>query len=85
MLRDIVTNSYLHKQQADYEPGALAVAHLPVVEGVRLHHVEQRLLAQPVLLLEEVVLGVRARYVPTDHFLARRFRLSKENLLMRND
>ena len=54
---------HLHEQQPDDERRSLAVAHLPVVDGVRLHHVEQSLLPHAVLLLEEVVLGVRARNV----------------------
>ena len=41
--------------------------YLSVVDAVGLHHVEERLLAKPVLLLEEGVLGVSPGDVPTDH------------------
>ena len=41
--------------------------YLSVVDAVGLHHVEERLLAEPVLLLEEGVLGVRPGDVPPDH------------------
>lgn len=66
----IVTQSpHLHEQQPHDEGWALAVAHLPVMEGVRLHHVEQTLLPQPVLLLEEVMLRVRPGNVPPDDLM----------------
>ena len=58
------SSSHLHEQQPYDEGRPLAVSDLPVVDGVGLHHVEQRLLADPVLLLEEVMLGVRAGNVP---------------------
>ena len=44
----------------------MAVTHLSVVNTVSLHHVEQRLLAGTVLLLEHVVLGVGPRYISVD-------------------
>ncbi len=56
--------SHLHEQEPYDEGRPLAVADLPVVDGVGLHHVEQRLLADAVLLLEEVVLGIGAGNVP---------------------
>lgn len=58
---------YLHEEDADDESRALAVAHLAVVQRVRFHHVEQALLAEAVLLLEELVLRVSAGYVAPDH------------------
>ena len=36
------------------------------MDAVGLHHVEERLLANSVLLLEELVLGVRPGDVPSD-------------------
>ena len=36
------------------------------MDAVGLHHVEERLLANPILLLEELVLGVRPGDVPSD-------------------
>lgn len=60
---------YLHEEEPHNETGPLAVAHLTVMQGVCLHHIEQTLLPQSILLLEEVVLWVRACYVPSDHLL----------------
>ena len=51
-------STHLHQEEPHDEGAALAVAHLPVVDAVGLHHVEQRLLAHAALLLEEVVLRV---------------------------
>ena len=70
-IRILLGRHYLHQQEADNEGAALAVADLPVVDAVGLHHVEQRLLAHAALLLEEVVLGVGAGDVAPDHLLAR--------------
>lgn len=67
--------THLHQQQANDEPGALAVADLAVVERVRLHHVEQGLLAEPILLFEKVMFRIRARDVATYHLFARGFSL----------
>ena len=69
--KNFFVRHYLHQQEADNEGAALAVADLPVVDAVGLHHVEQRLLAHAALLLEEVVLGVGAGDVAPDHLLAR--------------
>lgn len=64
--------AYLHEEQTDDKAGALTVADLPVVNAVGLHDVEQALLAESVLLLEEVVLGVSPSDVPSDDPLASR-------------
>ena len=53
----------------------MAVADLSVVDGVSLHDVEESLLADAVLLLEEVVLGVGAGNVPPDDLLTSRLGL----------
>uniref|UniRef100_A0A182XTE1 Secreted protein n=1 Tax=Anopheles quadriannulatus TaxID=34691 RepID=A0A182XTE1_ANOQN len=73
---------HLHQQQPNDETGPLTVANLPVVQRVRLHHVEQCLLAEPVLLLEEVMLRVGAGNVPPDHLLARTGRLDVLGVLL---
>ena len=44
----------------------MAVTHLSVVNTVGLHHIEQRLLPGPVLLLEHIVLWVGPGYVSVD-------------------
>lgn len=63
------SETYLHEEDADDESRALTVAHLPVVERVRFHHVEQALLAEAILLFEEVVLRVRAGDVAPDNLV----------------
>lgn len=73
---------YLHEKEPHDETGPLAVAHLTVVQWVRLHHVEQTLLSQSILLLEEVVLRICACYVPSDHLLACRRRLDVVSILL---
>ena len=65
-IRILLGRHYLHQQEADNEGAALAVADLPVVDAVGLHHVEERLLPDPALLLEEVVLWVGPGYVSPD-------------------
>lgn len=62
---------YLHEEKPNDETRPLAVAHLAVMQGVCLHHVEQTLLSQSILFLEEVMLWVCACYVSSDHLLAR--------------
>ena len=65
-IRILLGRHYLHQQEADNEGAALAVADLPVVDAVGLHHVEQRLLPGAVLLLEHIVLWVGPGYVSVD-------------------
>jgi hypothetical protein len=62
---------YLHEEKSHNEARTLAVANLTVMQGVRLHHIEQAFLSQSVFLLEEVMLWVCAGYVPSDHLLTR--------------
>ena len=57
----------LHEEESDDEGRSLTVANFPVVERVGLHDVEETLLAQAVLLLEEVVLRVSPGYITPDH------------------
>ena len=59
-------STHLHQEEPHDEGAALAVAHLSVVDAVGLHHVEERLLAGTVLLLEHVVLRVGPGYVSVD-------------------
>ena len=65
-------NNNLHEQEANDESGTLAVSDLAVVQAVSLHDVEEAFLAEAVLLLEEVMLGIGARYVPAYDALAGR-------------
>lgn len=57
---------YLHEEDADDESRSLAVAHLAIMQRVGFHDVEEAFLTQAIFLFEEVVFGVRARYVATD-------------------
>ena len=58
--------TYLHQEETHDEGTALAVAHLPVVDAVGLHHVEERLLAHAVLLLEEFMLWICPGNISSD-------------------
>lgn len=58
--------TYLHEKEPHNEGGPLAVAHLTVMEGVRLHHVKEAFLAQPILFLKEVMFRICAGNVSPD-------------------
>ncbi len=57
----------LHEEKSNNERGSLTISDLSIVDGISLHHVEEGLLAHPVLLLEELVLRVGPRDVPANH------------------
>ena len=63
---------HVHEQHSHNKRRPLAVAHLCVIQRVRLHHVEQNLLPFARLLLELAVLGKRAGEVLPDLLLVRR-------------
>lgn len=58
--------TYLHEKESHNEGRPLAVAHLTVMEGVRLHHVKEAFLAQPILFLKEVMFRICAGNVSPD-------------------
>ena len=60
---------YLHEEDADDESGSLAVAHLAIMQRIGFHDVEETLLAQAVLLFEEIMFRVRAGNVTPNHLL----------------
>ena len=65
-----VSNRYktdLHEEKAHNESWSLAVSNLSIMDAVGLHNIEQRLLANTIFLLEEVVLRIGASNISSDN------------------
>ena len=49
-------HTYLQEKQSHYKWTSLAIPNLLVIHGVRLQHIQETLLTQPISLLEEGML-----------------------------
>ena len=60
-------SKYLHEEKANDEGRALTIADFSIMDGIGFHDIEQGLLADAVLLLEELVLWISPGNVATNH------------------